>query len=67
LTVFDKILFLSATNLKGENMSKYGCDYCEEPLCPELCDEAKAAHNNWVNSEEFKKLQESREPLDFVL
>ena len=48
-------------------MSKYGCDYCEEPLCPELCDEAKAAHNNWVNSEEFKKLQESREPLDFVL
>lgn len=45
----------------------YECDYCGNTLCPEECEEAKSAHNSWVNSEEFKMLQETREPLDFVL
>ena len=44
-------------------MYKYDCEYCESTLCPEECEKAKEAHNKWINSEEFEKLQESRELL----
>ena len=39
-------------------MHKYECSYCGEPLCPELCPEAKAAHKQWVGSDEFKTLMQ---------
>ena len=48
-------------------MVNYECEYCKTVLCPEVCDEAKEAHNKWINSEEFKKLQESRESWEVVL
>ncbi|QVW04910.1 hypothetical protein 2018Mat002_0945 [Vibrio phage ICP1] len=41
-------------------MYKYECSYCGDPLCPELCPEAKAAHKRWVESDEFKSLIENR-------
>lgn len=41
-------------------MYSYGCDYCGESLCPEICPEAKAAHSRWINSKEFKALQQPR-------
>ncbi len=41
-------------------MYKYECDYCGDPSCPELCPDAKTAHDKWVNSDEFKELQKQR-------
>ena len=40
-------------------MYKYECSHCGDPLCPELCSEAKASHKRWVESDEFKTLIEN--------
>lgn len=29
-------------------MYKYYCEYCGDPLCPELCDGAQAAQAAWL-------------------
>lgn len=48
-------------------MIKYECESCGNPLCPEECNESKVKQRGWLDSNEFKRLQDSREPLDFVL
>ena len=40
-------------------MYSYECIYCGDPLCPELCGEARAAQQKWVNSEEYKEMIEN--------
>lgn len=49
-----------------EESLMYECNYCGDPLCPEICGKGKQTTQEWVDSEEYQKLLEDN-PLDFVL
>lgn len=34
----------------------YECDYCGDPLCPEICPAGMQAQREWLNSDKFKGL-----------
>lgn len=45
-------------------MIKYECDYCGDPLCPELCPPARAARAKFL--EERERLDEERKKMSSI-